>query len=107
MRACRVAGNVVNDFVLGSVMFAVEKLGVRLVMVLGHTHCTVVASAVHRWACKQANTVLDRPTAQALAADVQQSPNPRFSNPVSLPYAQHMCFACIAVPAMPDHPIQH
>ena len=36
----------VNDFVMGSILFAVQHLGCRLVLVLGHSRCSVVASAV-------------------------------------------------------------
>lgn len=88
---CRVAGNVVNDFVLGSVMFAVEKLGVRLVMVLGHTQCTIVASAVHQWATNKQNAVLDKPTAQAVAADLQKSSVPREDSSVSQVFDSAYC----------------
>ncbi len=42
----RVAGNVVDDFVLGSVEYAVEHLGVSLVMVLGHGSCGAVTAAL-------------------------------------------------------------
>jgi carbonic anhydrase len=42
----RVAGNVVDDVVLGSLEYAVESLGVRLIIVLGHTRCGAVAAAV-------------------------------------------------------------
>lgn len=42
----RVGGNIVDDAVLGSIEYAVEHLGVRLVMVLGHTDCGAVAAAV-------------------------------------------------------------
>lgn len=38
----RVAGNVVSDEVLGSIEYAVEHLGVKLVMVLGHERCGAV-----------------------------------------------------------------
>ena len=41
----RTAGNVVSDFELGSVEYAVEHLGSPLVMVLGHGSCGAVASA--------------------------------------------------------------
>ncbi|KAK9789393.1 hypothetical protein WJX73_000696 [Symbiochloris irregularis] len=72
----RVAGNVVNDFVLGSVLFAVSQLGLRLVLVLSHTHCTVVANAVHRWASKRAAAVLDDNAVQALATNLQKASDP-------------------------------
>ena len=42
----RTAGNVVDDVALGSIEYAVEHLGVRLVVVLGHTHCGAVKATV-------------------------------------------------------------
>ena len=41
----RVAGNVVNDPILGSLEYAVEHLGTRLIVVLGHQRCGAVAAA--------------------------------------------------------------
>lgn len=43
----RVAGNVVDDHQLGSIEYASEHLGVRLVVVLGHTHCGAVKAAIN------------------------------------------------------------
>lgn len=42
----RVAGNVVDNFELGSVEYAAEHLGVQLVVVLGHERCGAVEAAV-------------------------------------------------------------
>ncbi len=42
----RVAGNIVDDAVLGSIEYAVEHLGTNLVMVLGHEKCGAVSAAV-------------------------------------------------------------
>lgn len=42
----RVAGNFLSDYGLASLEFAVEVLKVPLLMVLGHTHCGAVTSAV-------------------------------------------------------------
>jgi carbonic anhydrase len=42
----RVAGNVVDDIVLGSIEYSVVHLGVPLVMVLGHERCGAVTAAV-------------------------------------------------------------
>lgn len=42
----REAGNVVDDDVLGSLEYAVEHLGVRLIVVLGHRSCGAVAAAL-------------------------------------------------------------
>lgn len=42
----RVAGNVVNDFQLGSVEYAADHLGSNLIVVLGHTNCGAVGAAI-------------------------------------------------------------
>lgn len=42
----RVAGNVVDNIQLGSVEYAVEHLGCKLVVVLGHTGCGAVGAAL-------------------------------------------------------------
>lgn len=42
----RVAGNIVNDDILGSLEFACEVLGARAVVVLGHTKCGAVDGAI-------------------------------------------------------------
>ncbi len=42
----RVAGNVAGSTPLGSIEFAVQQLGVRLVVVLGHTGCGAVEAAL-------------------------------------------------------------
>ena len=42
----RVAGNVVGNYELGSIEYAVEHLGCKLVMVLGHTGCGAVGAAL-------------------------------------------------------------
>ncbi|CAK0786549.1 hypothetical protein CVIRNUC_009762 [Coccomyxa viridis] len=55
----RVAGNVVNDFVLGSIMSAVHVYGVRLIVVLGHTRCGMVARAIQHWAKHEHKKALD------------------------------------------------
>ena len=43
----RVAGNVVNEHVLGSVEYSAGHLGTRLVVVMGHDHCGAVDAALH------------------------------------------------------------
>ncbi len=42
----RTAGNLVEDFALGSIEYAVEHLGVRLVLVLGHERCGAIGAAL-------------------------------------------------------------
>jgi carbonic anhydrase len=42
----RVAGNIVDNAILGSIEYAVEHLGTRLILVLGHEKCGAVSAAV-------------------------------------------------------------
>ena len=44
----RVAGNVVGNYELGSIEYAVEHLGCKLVVVLGHTGCGAVNAALNQ-----------------------------------------------------------
>ncbi|MGE0815052.1 MAG: carbonic anhydrase family protein [Vicinamibacterales bacterium] len=43
----RVAGNVLNDDILGSMEFACQLAGAKLVVVLGHTRCGAIKGACH------------------------------------------------------------
>jgi carbonic anhydrase len=43
----RVAGNVTDDIVIGSIEYAVEHLGANLVMVLGHERCGAVEATLN------------------------------------------------------------
>jgi carbonic anhydrase len=42
----RMAGNLVDDYALGSIEYAVEHLGSRLIVVLGHERCGAVTAAL-------------------------------------------------------------
>ena len=44
----RVAGNVIDNHQLGSIEYAAEHLGCKLVVVLGHTRCGAVGAAVKK-----------------------------------------------------------
>lgn len=44
----RVAGNIVAPSQIGSVEFAVERFGIRLVVVLGHTRCGAIDAAIEQ-----------------------------------------------------------
>jgi len=44
----RVAGNIVAPSQIGSVEFAVDELGAKLVVVLGHTHCGAVQATIQQ-----------------------------------------------------------
>ena len=43
----RVAGNVIDDHQLGSIEYAAEHLGSRLILVMGHNHCGAVDAAMN------------------------------------------------------------
>lgn len=43
--SCRIAGNILNDDILGSMEFACKFAGAKLIMVLGHTACGAVKGA--------------------------------------------------------------
>ena len=42
----RVAGNVIDNHQLGSIEYAADHLGSRLVVVMGHSHCGAVGAAI-------------------------------------------------------------
>lgn len=52
----RTAGNVMADFEVGSIEYAVDHLDTRLVVVLGHTHCGAIKAFMD---VKQADTHAD------------------------------------------------
>src|SRR6267142_3424060 len=43
---CRVAGNVANDDILGSMEFACQLAGAKVVLVMGHTACGAIKGAI-------------------------------------------------------------
>jgi len=42
---CRVAGNVLNKDILGSMEFAVQVIGVKVILVMGHSKCGAIKGA--------------------------------------------------------------
>ncbi|SAK58082.1 carbonic anhydrases [Caballeronia fortuita] len=43
---CRVAGNIENDDILGSMEFACKLMGAKVVLVMGHTSCGAIKGAI-------------------------------------------------------------
>ena len=43
--SCRIAGNILNDDIIGSMEFACKIGGVKLIMVLGHSECGAIKGA--------------------------------------------------------------
>ncbi|OCH98018.1 carbonic anhydrase [Legionella jamestowniensis] len=56
----RVAGNVLNEDILGSLEFATKAAGSRLIVVLGHTSCGAVAGACNDVSLGHLDHVLDK-----------------------------------------------
>ena len=55
----RLAGNVADDAVIASIEYAIEHLGTRLVVVLGHENCGAVKAAVnHETSTGKINSLL-------------------------------------------------
>ena len=48
----RVAGNVVDEDVAGSIEYAVDHLGVKLLVVMGHENCGAVTAAFHAFVAR-------------------------------------------------------
>ena len=72
----RVAGNVMNDEGLGSIEYAVDHLGSRLILVLGHQRCGAVDAAKQTIAAKgkapghiESLVMAIKPAVQATAKD--------------------------------------
>lgn len=56
----RVAGNILNNEIIGSIEYAVEYFGSKLVVVMGHKHCGAVTAAVQGGSFPgQINSLLD------------------------------------------------
>ena len=43
----RIAGNIINEDIIGSVELAVKEIGTKLIVVIGHSGCGAVQAAIH------------------------------------------------------------
>lgn len=55
----RVAGNVIDNHQLGSIEYAAEHLGCRLIVVMGHNHCGAVDAAINHQPDGYIKTITD------------------------------------------------
>jgi len=71
--SARIAGNVVNDDVLGSMEFACKASGSKLIAVIGHSNCGAIKGAVDDVQLGNLTGVLAKikPAIDAVPADVQ------------------------------------
>ena len=73
----RVAGNVVDEDALGSLEYAAKVVGVRLILVLGHTHCGAIKGACDNVQLGNLTALVSR--IQPAVANVPSSMTPRTS----------------------------
>lgn len=78
----RVAGNILNDDILGSMEYASEVVGAKLIFVLGHTKCGAVTGACNGVALGHLTGLLEkiRPAinAEATVGQDRNGSNPEF-----------------------------
>jgi carbonic anhydrase len=72
---CRVAGNVANDDILGSMEFACKLAGAKVVLVMGHTACGAVKGAIDNAELGNLTGLLDKikPAVQATSYSGERS----------------------------------
>ncbi len=56
----RSAGNVINTGELASLEYAIEHLHIKLIVVLGHTHCGAVHASIHDEKGEYLDPILDK-----------------------------------------------
>jgi carbonic anhydrase len=56
----RIAGNILNDDILGSMEFACKVAGSKLIVVLGHTNCGAITGACNNLQMGYITTLLDK-----------------------------------------------
>ena len=84
--SARVAGNIANDDLLGSLEYATAVAGSKLIMVLGHTSCGAVKSACQRVEVGNVTALLSRilPAVGEVEKEMANDPdNPDFTNKVT------------------------
>ena len=76
----RVAGNIVAPSQIGSIEFAVERFGARLVVVMGHSRCGAIQATLDSLRCPSENqsknlrSIVDRIRPSLELLDIDQDP---------------------------------
>lgn len=78
----RVAGNIVNEDILGSMEFACKVSGAKLILVLGHEYCGAVKSAIDHVELGNITALLSKITPAVNEAGKSFSGEKSSSNPV-------------------------
>lgn len=83
----RIAGNILNEDILGSMEFATKVVGTKVIVVLGHTKCGAVVGACNHVEMGNLTTLLKKiqPAVEAEKATVSNrtGDNPQFVNNVT------------------------
>jgi len=58
--SCRIAGNILNDDIMGSMEFACKISGAKIVVVLGHTECGAIKGACNHLKMGHLTGLLDK-----------------------------------------------
>ena len=77
--SCRIAGNIVNDDILGSMEFACKAAGSKLIVVLGHSDCGAIKGACDNVELGNLTVLLDK-IKPAIAAENKTTDNRTSSN---------------------------
>jgi carbonic anhydrase len=83
---CRVAGNVLNEDILGSMEFACKAAGAKVVLVMGHTACGAIMGAIDNVKLGNLTTLLAkiRPAVNATEFTGERTAtNPAFADAVA------------------------
>jgi len=84
----RVAGNIVNDDILGSLEYACKVSGAKVVVVLGHEHCGAIKSAIDNVKLGNITTLLSK-IRPAVEADHDGFKGEKVSS--NKAYVHHVC----------------
>ena len=83
----RIAGNILNEDILGSMEFATNVVGSRIIVVLGHTKCGAIKGACDNLEMGHLTTLLKKiqpaVTAETSTADNRNSKNSEFVEKVA------------------------
>jgi SulP family sulfate permease len=76
--SCRIAGNVLNDDILGSMEFACKIAGAKLIMILGHTGCGAIKGACNNIEMGKLTGLLNKVKPSVKAAGLSKTSKEKF-----------------------------
>jgi carbonic anhydrase len=81
----RIAGNVINDDIMGSMEFACKVAGSKLILVLGHTSCGAIKGACASVELEHLTGLLDK-----IQTAVKQAPAPQDGDNQNIEYVDNV-----------------